>query len=53
VWLGVHPGQSDTFGKYERLKAGERPNPFIDPEGWKGFVRGLKEQHRERSGRSE
>ena len=38
VWLGAHPGQNDTFGKYQRLSAGERPNPFIDPLGWKRFI---------------
>ena len=48
VWLGVHPGQNDTFGKYERLRARERPNPFVDPDGWKGFIRRLKEQHQPR-----
>ncbi|MFQ5811016.1 MAG: hypothetical protein ACE5JM_15465, partial [Armatimonadota bacterium] len=44
VWLGVHPGQSDTFAKHERLQAGEKPNPFIDPEGWKDFIRRLQDQ---------
>jgi metallo-beta-lactamase class B len=38
IWLGAHPGQNDTFGKQKRLEAGESPNPFIEPEGWKRFV---------------
>lgn len=44
VWLGVHPGQSATFAKHERLKAGETPNPFIDPKGWKAFIRRLRKE---------
>jgi metallo-beta-lactamase class B len=38
VWLGAHPNQNDTFGKFERLRAGDTPNPFIDPDGWRQFV---------------
>jgi len=38
VWLGAHPGQNKTFDKAERLQAGERPNPFIDPEGWRAYL---------------
>ena len=38
LWLGAHPGQNDTFGKHERLETGEKPNPFIDPEGWRQFI---------------
>lgn len=42
VWLGAHPGQNDTFGKLERLRKGKKPNPFIDPDGWKRFIANLK-----------
>ena len=42
LWLGAHPGQNDTFGKYGRLQRGETPNPFIDPHGWKGFIEGVQ-----------
>ena len=38
IWLGAHPGQNGTFEKYERLKGGESPNPFIDPAGWKAYI---------------
>ena len=38
IWLGAHAFQSSTFEKYERLKKGESPNPFIDPVGWKHFI---------------
>jgi metallo-beta-lactamase class B len=41
LWLGAHPGQNDTLGKYGRLKSGELPNPFIDPDGWHAFLDGL------------
>jgi len=42
VWLGAHPAQNDTLGKYERLQKREKPNPFIDPAGWKKFISGLQ-----------
>lgn len=42
IWLGAHPGQNDTFGKFERLQKGEKPNPFIDPDGWKRFIVSLE-----------
>ena len=42
IWLGAHPSQNDTFGKFERLQKGESPNPFIDPDGWKKFIAGIE-----------
>ena len=50
VWLGAHPDQSHTFEKAERLARGERPNPFVDPEGWKAFIEGISKRYRERFG---
>ena len=41
LWLGAHPGQNDTFGKWEQLRQRETPNPFIDREGWRQFIRGI------------
>jgi len=38
LWLAAHPGQNDTFAKADRLRAGERPNPFLDAAGWKRFI---------------
>lgn len=38
IWLGAHPDQNGTFDKFECLRRGERPNPFIDPVGWKHFL---------------
>lgn len=42
LWLGAHPGQNDTFGKFLRLDEGEQPNPFIDPDGWRQFIEGIQ-----------
>lgn len=42
IWLGAHPGQNDTFGKYKRLKNGEIPNPFIEPDGWAKFIANIE-----------
>jgi len=41
IWLGAHPGQNDTFGKFQRLSGGEKPNPFVDPNGWRKFIAGI------------
>jgi metallo-beta-lactamase class B len=38
VPLGAHPFINDTLGKYERLRQGQKPSPFIDAEGWKKFL---------------
>ncbi len=38
VFLGPHGSQYDMRAKYERLKKGENPNPFIDPQGYARFV---------------
>jgi len=43
VWLGAHLGQNDMFGKLELLKKGIKPNPYIDPEGWKDYLKKLKD----------
>ena len=42
IWLGAHPAQNNTFGKFKRMRKGEKPNSFIDPNGWKKFIAGLK-----------
>jgi len=46
VWLGNHPNQNNTFGKQELLAKGVTPNPYIDPRGWKAFLKELKESLR-------
>ena len=47
VWLGAHPGQNRTFDKYARLKKDAKPNPFIDPDGWKGFILDIEKRFKE------
>jgi len=42
VWLASHPETNDTFGKLELLRKRVTPNPYIDPEGWKAFLRIIK-----------
>ena len=34
IYLGAHGGYYGMLGKYERMKSGEQPNPFIDPAGY-------------------
>ncbi len=38
VFLGAHGVYYGMIAKYERLKNGDKPNPFIDPAGYKRFV---------------
>ncbi len=42
VWFVSHPEPSDIFGKFELLRRGGKPNPFIDPAGWKAFLTTLR-----------
>ncbi|HMC22951.1 MAG TPA: subclass B3 metallo-beta-lactamase [Thermoanaerobaculia bacterium] len=38
VFLAVHGSFFDLLGKAARKAKGERPNPFIDPEGYRKYV---------------
>lgn len=38
VWLSPHGGQFALQPKLARLDAGEAPNPFIDPTGWRRLL---------------
>jgi metallo-beta-lactamase class B len=38
VFLAQHPSMYGMAEKLERLKAGDSPNPFIDPEGYERFL---------------
>lgn len=38
VFLGAHGGYYGMLAKYELLKRGGAPNPFIDPRGYRSFV---------------
>lgn len=50
VVLGNHPGQNETFKKYEEILAGTERNPFVDAGEWKrridGWRKGLDELDR-------
>ncbi|PQO44166.1 alpha/beta hydrolase-fold protein [Blastopirellula marina] len=41
VWLAVHPNQNRTLEKGELLQNGATANPFVDPQGWRGFIERL------------
>ena len=43
VFLGNHIGHNDTFGKYERLMAGEA-DAFVDPSEWCAFLDSCKQK---------
>lgn len=38
VFLASHGQFFDLLGKAERIRAGAKPNPFIDPKGYQNFV---------------
>lgn len=38
IFLGAHTGIYDGPEKYRRLKAGAKPNPFIDPGGYRRYI---------------
>jgi metallo-beta-lactamase class B len=38
VFLGAHGGYYGMIEKYKRMQKGDRPNPFIDPDGYRAFV---------------
>jgi metallo-beta-lactamase class B len=42
IFLGAHGSYFDMDDKLARLKAGEKPNPFIDPKGYRGFIDGTE-----------
>ncbi|MHB1560384.1 MAG: subclass B3 metallo-beta-lactamase [Isosphaeraceae bacterium] len=46
VFLAPHGTHFDLAAKRRRLEAGERPNPFIDPEGYRAFVKAGRESFR-------
>ena len=42
VFLGAHTGFFDLAGKRDRLERGDKPNPFIDPAGYKTWLARMK-----------
>jgi metallo-beta-lactamase class B len=45
IFLGAHGSYFDMDDKLARLKAGEKPNPFIDPKGYRGFIDGTESNY--------
>ncbi|HXO26720.1 MAG TPA: subclass B3 metallo-beta-lactamase [Thermoanaerobaculia bacterium] len=48
VFLGSHASFYDGSGKARRLREGAKPNPFIDPQGYRSFVAQSAAAYRER-----
>ena len=48
IFLAPHGSVFSVVEKRERLERGERPNPFIDPDGYKRFVAGTEKLFREK-----
>ena len=48
VFLGAHAGFFRLHDKAARLRAGETPNPFVDPAGLGAWVDGMERQFLER-----
>jgi metallo-beta-lactamase class B len=46
VFLSSHGSFFDLKGKSERLRRGETPNPFIDPQGYRAYVARMEERFR-------
>ncbi len=38
VFLGSHGGFFNLLGKIERMRRGDKPNPFIDPDGYSKYL---------------
>jgi metallo-beta-lactamase class B len=46
VFLGAHGSYYGMVGKYERSQKGGGANPFVDPEGYRAYVRQKEEAFR-------
>ncbi len=44
VWVSAHAGFFDMSGKLAR--AGQQPNPYIDPQGYRRYVEGGEQRFR-------
>lgn len=38
IWFSPHGGQFSMAQKLEQLERGAKPNPFVDPSGWKSLL---------------
>ncbi|HYU32088.1 MAG TPA: subclass B3 metallo-beta-lactamase [Thermoanaerobaculia bacterium] len=45
VFLSSHGSFFDLTEKAERLRKGETPNPFVDPQGYRGYVEGMERRY--------
>lgn len=45
IFLGAHGVYYDMDAKLARRKAGEKPNPFIDPQGYRDFIDGSEKNY--------
>jgi metallo-beta-lactamase class B len=48
VFLACHGSFFSLVEKRERLVKGEKPNPFIDPEGYQIFVARYRKEFRDK-----
>ena len=48
VFLGSHASFYNGLDKARRLRAGEKPNPFVDPQGYRAFEAGAEAAFRDR-----
>ena len=47
IFLGAHGVFFDLLGKAQKHRTGKRPNPFIDPQGYKDYVTRAEKAFRE------
>ena len=47
IFFGAHGIFYSMQAKRKRLDAGEKPNPYIDPEGYKSFINATEQTYRE------
>jgi metallo-beta-lactamase class B len=45
IFLGAHGSYFDMDDKLARFKAGVKPNPFIDPKGYRDFIDGSEQNY--------
>ncbi len=47
VFLATHASFFDGLGKAEKLRAGAKENPFVDPQGYRAFIDRREKMYRE------
>jgi metallo-beta-lactamase class B len=51
IFLGAHGGYYGMLEKYDRMKRGEQPNPFIDPDGYRGHIDAAEKRYQDQLAR--